>query len=689
MRYSLVLVGCLVAHLAIATFEFESKDSTLKISSTASLYLDNSTLMSGTLQKVSSSSEISLGGNSATYGPGYIVAGASATATVGDFNLSSSGELERNSDIEASDKITVSDDMTLDGKGGRISFSNPDTAQLVVNSNKTLTLQNITLSRIGTNTISLAETAKIVIGSNVSFELIDDVTLTQGVIELSGTAVVFKIKGLGGRKHFKLEPDVYHQTDKLLRLGAHTVLLDAIEFSGIRYMTATTTSRTVVGDITLAGTTILNIDYAAITISITAQSRDNVIKISKNNVNLDCFFFFGTAEENEVHFQFSGISGIPAIRFGTNFMALSTTAGRAKLMFDDPEVNIYNKGAESFTIGSNAYFDGHKITIQNYPIKQTAANFDSSSNLELESVLTNAISRIVTRAPFDHSLMNRPTTAFLIKQREQFGDAPFQKEIPKPDGKKKDGVHGNRPAGVTPRPRVPRRAPEDLSFEDIEGVYYDLCDFELPEGAFKTIAATATSEYQYAMKMGSASGLISLKKTGKLTGFGINASDQLLLTMNNGSKIEQSTTAATFKSNDTLTVNGTGNIIDVSANMTLSGTLSLQASSDLTFNFKDVATPPVLTIGSSSGVSLPAGSTLIFNGKGTVKILDGVDFTFVETSVLEMSDSAKLTLDTSATSTFSGKGTIKLSDGGLLALESAGHLTLGTATTDELNIKAV
>ncbi len=171
--------------------------------------------------------------------------------------------------------------ITIDGQGASIIFTdardgmgNP-IPQFIVLRDQGVRLKNITLTRLNGSTIEVQGNGCLIINKNVYFELIEDIvfdgqernqpsnpTRGPGRIIVEGPDTIFKIRGLSGRKRFKLNlPDVpteyiisglvYSRGNDLLEdprdslseklrifnLGSrNSVMLENIEFSGLGFM---------------------------------------------------------------------------------------------------------------------------------------------------------------------------------------------------------------------------------------------------------------------------------------------------------------------------------------------------------------------------------------------------------------------------------------------------------------------
>ncbi|MCG2756106.1 hypothetical protein L6269_01255 [Candidatus Dependentiae bacterium] len=127
--------------------------------------------------------------------------------------------------IHPNQRIYINGNVTINGNGAVIIFANPNHSQFIIEKNKTVTLKNIQLLRINQKTFDFRynsyfdiskpthyalDDSKIIIGQNVLFGLSENITMSQGFIEITNNdnnqAQNFYIKGIEGQKRFELSP---------------------------------------------------------------------------------------------------------------------------------------------------------------------------------------------------------------------------------------------------------------------------------------------------------------------------------------------------------------------------------------------------------------------------------------------------------------------------------------------------
>ena len=127
-------------------------------------------------------------------------------------------ELDQSVFIHPEQIIEIAGNVTIDGKGAIILFGTTNYSQFKVQAGKTVTLKNVQLLRINQKTFDLRykligtqlDDGQIKIGQNVLFGISENITFSQGLIEILNNdqdeAQLFHIKGIEGQKQFKIDP---------------------------------------------------------------------------------------------------------------------------------------------------------------------------------------------------------------------------------------------------------------------------------------------------------------------------------------------------------------------------------------------------------------------------------------------------------------------------------------------------
>jgi len=158
-------------------------------------------------------------------------------------------------DIVPGQVIHITQDVTLDGGGTVVTFSNQDDPQFVVDPGVSVILQNITLTRINFFTFQLGVGSIIYIGENVIFELLDDVEFSCGqfiILPETRSRVepgnIFSIRGLGGKRRLTFLPYdpatglpypnvlLIPDANMSMNLGLNALHLQNIELEGLQYI---------------------------------------------------------------------------------------------------------------------------------------------------------------------------------------------------------------------------------------------------------------------------------------------------------------------------------------------------------------------------------------------------------------------------------------------------------------------
>lgn len=351
-------------------------------------------------------------------------------------------------DIHSGQTINITQDVTIDGGGNVVTFSCglDDTPQFVVAPGVTVTLQDITFTRICCNTFDLGEGATVLIGANVLFELICDVEFDLGrfvvlpPIRQDGT--VWSIRGLGGKRRWTLNPPI--QIDNgtkvyLIDLGNNVLHLQNMEFDGLAH--------TLVGpqgSIVLGGNTSVllesfedvvngleNKDVTVIPANFDIENTNNDLILLEDALTIaGSISFFGLASTNFLNVRFSlpepiidfvpvsgprtGVAaGYPLVVFsgdpGVFLTSLSGDEGldntgvltsRVGMTFPDSRVAVRNVTENSFVVETNSFLRFRDLLVYGEPIKQSSTLFElSEGKIGEEGLATQFVRGIKSRKP--------------------------------------------------------------------------------------------------------------------------------------------------------------------------------------------------------------------------------------------------------------------------------------------------
>ncbi len=325
--------------------------------------------------------------------------------------------------LEPGQRMVVNGNVSIDGNGSYIEFMDPNFPQLVMQPGSHLTLKNIEFRNMKTNSLDLRATgtdiarairdstefpfssARILIDQNVKWELDQDLTFTNGTIEvLDGNEGhnVFVMCSKTVPKTFYVAPllDPFGGTslDHALSfaLGQNTLQLENIVFRGLGHVLAQAAA--VVPVIALSGNATVDQDVQSNTINLFVENDNNYLSIrnalpdsSGNPVytefELASNITFGDYPVNHLTVSFSSTATTQAMLTINNDPGISLTSvsGIASLEFADQNVILNLANSNAFIIDSHANLKYNNLFIQNFPIKQQASDFLVQGN-----TLTNA-----------------------------------------------------------------------------------------------------------------------------------------------------------------------------------------------------------------------------------------------------------------------------------------------------------
>ncbi|MBY0354073.1 hypothetical protein K2W90_06955 [Candidatus Babeliales bacterium] len=288
--------------------------------------------------------------------------------------------LDGNVEVPADMPIVITGDVTIDGQGCAIIFCNTSNPQFIVKPGKTVKLQNITLERINANTFLLGDNSKIVIGDDVNWELIEDVTLSNGLIDVLANKM-WHVTGIGGQRKLILSP-ASPGTTELVHLGRRaSLVLKSIELQGLEFMTFEASS-----SISMIGESAVGIrEDSAMNFDI--EGTFNSIILLTDGVTLSgTIAFLGNALKNMLTIKFSlstpvedkvGVApGNPLlILAGDPGLYLTSDDYLAILNLDDNTISIQNNNTNAFIVDQNSVLAGNRLEVLTNPIKKSSLLF--------------------------------------------------------------------------------------------------------------------------------------------------------------------------------------------------------------------------------------------------------------------------------------------------------------------------
>lgn len=342
-------------------------------------------------------------------------------------------------------QIKIDANVCLDGNGTTIQFTNPNHPQLIVSAGKILTLKNISLLRIGANTIDMREGSRIQIDHNVLFEFSENVTFSKGLIRIvpacppgGQDCYVFTMRGIGCKKEINILPlvpteNVFNPNTgrfetsivKLLQLRVNTLQIDNIELGGFTAISQIN-SPACSGAVALSCNSTADIDVDT-DMNFFVEGPNNELVIQDDGLTLSGNIIFGDVPDNTLHVRtaLTSIIDVTApFRAGVNpinpLLILSgdpgiflfSNDGLARLIFDDFGITVQNANSNAFAVDDNSYLTFDHLEILQNPIKQNSAEF-RFDGLQLAGL---QIDTSFIRAP--HAFMRnayiRPTAVLLL-----------------------------------------------------------------------------------------------------------------------------------------------------------------------------------------------------------------------------------------------------------------------------------
>ncbi len=369
--------------------------------------------------------------------------------------------------IHPNQRIFINGNVTINGNGAVIIFGGTNHSQFVVAPNKTVTLKNIQLLRINQNSFDLRyrsffdntkatkyslENSCVKIEENVLFGLSENITVSQGLIEIinniNNQAQTFYLKGIEGQKEFKLAPtddyanalskadngltwiqrkagitgklasvypDLFTQNATipvLLKCNDNTFAIQNIILSGFEHITKTN-STNYSGATALLGETNINIGDETFTefeknknvqesynMNFIIQDLNNKLILIKDDLKFTGQLNFSDFGENELYIQ-TALTEKIAPKLGSNDYSRTIP----QINFGTNFMNInsdfgtaklifedliirVNNAINGFTTNKNSKIIGDIIEITGDPIRN---NYEITSNAKYLEIFANKL----------------------------------------------------------------------------------------------------------------------------------------------------------------------------------------------------------------------------------------------------------------------------------------------------------
>jgi hypothetical protein len=659
--------------------------------------------------------------------------GTCATLTAGP--LTSDITLNRSCHIHPGQRIRISENLTIDGNGATLIFSHPDHSQFIIDPGKTLTLKNIELARLNESTFDLrvqqikldAIESQLNIAENVVFEMSENITFSQGIINLvnesANDANVFFVRGTGGKKvlSFILNKDAYppkynnHEWDKLpkdhldyktiLNLGQNTLALQNVEIREGLDNVSFSTGNIYVGAIGLVGEATINIgdpniafsehdkqngQYEECDLVFITQGPNNKLMLKKNDLLFTGQILFADEGDNTLHMDFVltekiGTNlerGIPVVNFGNGCVKLTSYDGIGRLIFDDMVVRVNNE-SNGFVAWENSFLGAKHLIISGDPIwdlydpesgeKPFIIEAEELTAQGLDSAIVSAYNYLSKKTPVKHSAPKKllKTALHVLYEQDKKQKTPHK---PAEQNKEQQSSGKNKTTSKL------KANSNNNNKQKITTRYFD-----------ETVKVNRYESINK-LKLGNASGNILLYQTNAVNFFiASDAGLNLLLAGENTLNLDVQDTE--LKTNDTIAIEGSSNTIKITKKLTINGTLSFEQNSELTFEFDENANTPEIYFAANANkiLSLKPYARLSFKGRGTVTFGDGFKInlkgtTTTDKPTLVFSDSANLSLVNKSASLIYGNGKILVDNGGQIKIGANQHLVIGNSNEDNIDI---
>jgi len=402
--------------------------------------------------------------------------------------------LKRDVGVPCNKVINITGNITIDACGSCITFNNRFESQFIVQPNVTVTLRNITLCRINRNTFQMGENSVIQIGENVCWEFADDVPWTSGLIRVLDGPEGFntwKLIGCCGRRKFIINPTNELETT-LMELGTNSILLQEMEFHGLRFVTFDGPGG---ASVVLSGQACIGIDQdTAMNFDIEGIGNELVL-MQDGLIFSGTIVWSGVCLKNLLAIRFALCDPVldkPGVKVGnklivldgdpTIFLTSDTTL--AGLIFRDANVSVRCGNSNAFIIDEKSLLEAQDFEILGFPAKVQSAVFQlTAKEIDgegLDPSFTRSMRSKITRS-------NIPKTAFQrLRERENLQRAkPGSKAVIKPKPRPSNSLR-------------PRRKKNGRGTRDIDDLFDDAVDGIVENGdSVYRVGNNLLTEVQY------------------------------------------------------------------------------------------------------------------------------------------------------------------------------------------------
>lgn len=637
--------------------------------------------------------------------------------------------------------IMIAGNVTIDAAGSALTFSQAPGPQFIVGDGMTVTLQNIVLSNLQSNTFMFGRNSHICFGENVTLEFSEDITFASNTFGLSiapllqVTGNILNVRGLGGkhlisfvtpkaaisRKQIKQRP---------IALGDHTICFENIECVGLDTSILTpgidadgklpeNPKIELIGNASLALRGKKNNEdnpkeQPKTAFSLFVKGEQNTLVLLRDGIDFGGSVAYGLPDgsclqTNELHVAFAiseNLQNLATERTVTSttvkvkenypYLTLSgngfrvvcpetTTgaAGVAQLFFDNDCAAVEIENSTAFQLGSGAQFNYHNLQILSNNILQTSANVSivgdylEGWDFVLAPGLPHGAGGGSPAAEGLVWLMAKGSDG-VDHRRGQVDDFDFNSDALLRMVEDDDYIMVN-----AENTEVLRALSVPAHFD--RPTIFDSCEKLLIPFVGNLCYENST-----------------------IKNFSTDASYDFNLVLGSGNNISLATkNMQIYNANQMINVRGTGNVINVSKTLTIDNNLQFAQGAELTFNFvQGAGSNPEVVFASNCTIDLEKDVVLRFQGPGKVIFSDGsiVRYNGAKTvnkrtgvevvsnkPTFILTDNAVLDFVSGALVNFTGVGTLLITNGAMIAPSLPGSLVIGNPLTalDDIDVSVL
>lgn len=613
-------------------------------------------------------------------------------------------------DVPSNGQINITGDMTLNGGGSTINFPNSGIPQFIVNPGVTVHLTNITLANINHNTFLIYPGGQIIIGEDVVWSFVEDVTF-----DVRNSIVVtadnnFTWVGVDGVKYITLT----HNTEPnavILNIENSTLTLENIVLDGVAHIGHNSNSL-----IHLNGESGINIDQAT-SLNFKASGAENGITLLTDALTLSGLIVFGNKAINELHIAFSLFNGLSAnagtrkdplvsVSGGPGIIVGGPECGESRLIFDNPRVVLDLQDQNAIQLDINANLIYQELNILTNPIMQLTTRILTSGN-QMDGMgidVTNARSRAST-----HVKISKTDKKVPLRQVPECFDSIVNSVNLSNSIFDTFDTHENLQKAYLDRFFMKEK--QDVKKNRIEMLrserFDDFEDENLTRGTIRLSRANIVEPDVYDSVIFQETKNLETPISGSvecrdavITNLFVDSTLPLNLFIKQRSQIYQGSADVWFNAEKhKVNVIGNGQVINVQKKMHFDKNLFIDQNSSLEFKFVPTGYEDVSVIFEPGTViEIPENSTLIFSGAGNVILSEGVIIRLLATensktktitnkSSLIFKDGATLDFASGANAKIEGMGNIIIENSSSIKPSVPCSLTIGSSESDDISVK--